>query len=256
MLQKIPSRLLSSCRIVYSGHSKWQNIKHTKARNDAKRSTMNTKIAHMITVAAREGGGPDVSKNVRLATAVDNALKQNLSKKVIQAAISRADKSTAGAAGEAQSIKYEGVGPGGVAVLVEALTENKNRTAQMVRSVFGKYNGGLSPVQYLFERKGWIELAPKHNDYNAVFEQVLDYGVEDVVASEGSIFLYTKPVNLASVAKQVKQNYELADMGVSFEPIADHAITGLHGEQRAKLDAFIAELENLDDVTNVYTNCT
>ncbi|PRT52734.1 putative transcriptional regulatory protein HAH1 [Wickerhamiella sorbophila] len=246
-------RYFSSSFRAWAGHSKWQNIKHTKARNDAKRSNTNTKMANMITVAAREGGGTDLALNVRLATMVENALKMSIPKRVIEGAIARASKGAGSAAEESVSITYEGVGPGGVAYVVETLTDNKNRTAQQVRAAFMRFKGSLSPTSFLFQRKGWIQLG-EGADFDEVFEKAIDLGAEDVVEKDGEIVLYTETSQLAVVANEIKKDYKIDNMGLSYEPEPDQAVAELDEETQTKHYKLIDALEELDDVNTVYTN--
>lgn len=246
-------RFFSTAPRVWAGHSKWQNIKHTKARNDAKRSSTNTKMANMITVAVREGGGPDTSMNVRLATMVENALKMSIPKRVIEGAIARATKGAGGSADESVSITYEGVGPGGVAFIVETLTDNKNRTAQQVRAAFLRFKGSLSPTNFLFQRKGWIQLQ-EGADFDEVFEKAIEVGAEDVVEKDDAIVLFTETSQLAAVANEIKKDYKIDNMGLSYEPDPEQAVEELDEETTTKYYKLIDALEELDDVNNVYTN--
>lgn len=249
-------RFFQTSSVRRAGHSKWQNIKHRKARSDASRSVMNTKVANQLIVAAREGGGPDPANNVRLATMIENAQKQSIPKKVIDSAIARASKAASGPGENAQSITYEGVGPGGVAFVVEALTENKNRTAQQIRAAFQKHRGGLSPTLYMFQRRGFITLDT--DKFDEVFEKSLDLHVEDVSKKDGddgtSIVVYTATKDLSNVAKELSKLYKIQDMGLGYDAMDPVQLEDFDDEIQGRLQKLWSELDDLDDVNNVHTN--
>jgi len=251
-------RQLHTASPLFAGHSKWQNIKHRKARQDASRSTQNTKIANMIYMAAKDGGGTDPALNVRLATLMENAAKMSIPKKVIEGAIARASKAAGNPAENAVSISYEGVGPGGIALIVETLTENKNRTAQQVRAAFLKFQGALSPTAYLFQRRGWIEL-PGNLDFDEVFEQCAELdGIDDIVEEEDgdskTITLFIDPSKLSSAANRVKELYKISDMGLGYFPDPEQQVEVSDEEIETRLVKLQNELDSLDDVNNIYHN--
>lgn len=249
----VAARAFSNSASALAGHSKWANIKHKKARNDKERSAQFTRIAHQITVAAKEGGGPDPAKNIRLATQIETALKHNLPKRVIEAALQRASKTSG--EGVTHSMAYEGVGPGGVAVVVEAITDNKNRTAQEVRAGLVRYGGNLAPCLYTFERRGFIILAPEYTkDFDEIFDKVLEFGVDDVTEDEGSICIYTEPTELSAIASKIKEHYKIENMGLIWDPIPDQAVKDLDEETHSRVEKMISALESLDDVHSVSTN--
>ena len=166
-----------------AGHSKWANIQHRKGRQDAARSKLFSKLAKEITVAAKMGD-PDPDKNPRLRLAVKEAKGQSVPKDVIQRAI---DKSQAAGGEDYKEIRYEGYGPGGVAVIVEAMTDNLNRTASTVRSTFGKNGGNLGEtgsVSFMFDRKGQILYPPSAGTEDDVMEAAIEAGAEDVESSK------------------------------------------------------------------------
>lgn len=250
------TRQFTECAPLSAGHAKWQNIKHRKARQDASRSTMNTKVAHTIYVAAREGGGVDPALNIRLATAIENASKMSVPKKVIEGAIARATKASGNPAENAQSISYEGIGPGGVAYIIEALTENKNRTAQQVRAAFLKYKGSLSPTAFLFKRRGWIDVNPRVTDYHNVFETCLEIeSIDDVVQyDDQSMTLYMDPADLTAAAKLIREKFGIDNMGLAYIPDEEQAIEIQSGELLQKLSKFEEDLGEIEDVNNIYNN--
>lgn len=234
-----------------AGHSKWANIKHKKAANDKKRGKLWSKLIREVTVAAKGGG--DIDANPRLRLAVDKAQGANMPKDTIERAIKRG---AGGLDGESyEEIRYEGYGPGGTAIMVDCMTDNRNRTASEVRHAFTKHAGNLGTdgsVAYLFEKKGMISYAPG-TDEDAIMEAALDAGAEDVIANDdGSIDVFTTPEDFAKV-KQAMQ-----DAGLE----ADHAEISFEASTKAEMDQDGAEklmrlvdaLEDLDDVQEVYSN--
>jgi len=235
-----------------AGHSKWANIKHRKAAQDAKRGKVFTKFIREITVAARMGGG-EVDDNPRLRIVVDKALGANMTKDTIERAIKRG----AGGddAGNMDELVYEGYGPGGVAILVEVLTDNKNRTVADVRHAFSKRGGNLGTsgsVAYLFSKRGEISF-PVGTDEDAIMDVALEAGAEDVVShDDGSLDVITTMDSFTAVKDQ------LATSG--FE--TDHAeVTMVASTQvdmtvdlASKVLGLVDQLEDLDDVQNVYSN--
>jgi YebC/PmpR family DNA-binding regulatory protein len=235
-----------------AGHSKWANIKHKKAAVDKQRGKIWTKLIREVTVAARQGGG-DISANPRLRLAVDKAFGANMPKDTIERAIKR------GAGGtdveNYEEIRYEGYGPGGVAVMVDCMTDNRNRTASEVRHAFSKCGGNLGTdgsVGYMFRELGVISFAPGR-DEDAVMEAALEAGAEDVVVNDdASIDVLTDPDSFS----QVKENLSAA----GFEP--DMAEVTMRPDNLAAVEYEVAEkvmkminmLEDLDDVQEVYTN--
>lgn len=235
-----------------AGHSKWANIKHRKAAQDAQRGKLFTKLIRELVTAARVGG-PSPDDNPRLRTAVDKALAVNMKKDTIDKAIARG--TGANDAENYEEVSYEGYGPGGVAVLVECLTDNRNRTVADVRHAFSKRGGNLGTdgsVAYLFQRRGLLAFPPG-SDEERVLEAALEAGAEDVVTrDDGSIEVLVPWQELASV--------KAAMAAVGSAP--EHAevtmlpITTLvpDAEVVEALRALIDQLEDLDDVQNVYTN--
>ena len=235
-----------------AGHSKWANIKHKKAAVDKKRGKIWTKLIREVTVAAREGGG-DPSTNPRLRLAVDKAYGANMPKDTVERAIKRG----AGGedAGNYDEIRYEGYGPGGTAVMVDCMTDNRNRTASEVRHAFTKHGGNLGTdgsVAYLFAKQGIISFAPG-TDEDAVMNAALEAGAEDVLTNDdGSIDVVTTPEEFEAV----KDAITAAGLSPDNAEVTYNASTNaaLEGEDADKLLRLVDALEDLDDVQDVYTN--
>jgi len=235
-----------------AGHSKWANIRHRKAAQDAKRGKIYTKLAREITVAAREGGG-DPEKNPRLRAAIEKARKFNMPKENIERAIKRGTGELQGESYE--EITYEGYGPGGVAIIVKCLTDNRNRTASEVRHVFSKHGGNLGTsgcVSYLFERKGVISVPADKFDEDSVMMAAIEAGAEDVINEGEKFIIYTEPSELEAVRKG------LIDAGIEVEEakldLIPTTTTRVEGETAQKVLKLLMALEDLDDVQEVYSN--
>ncbi len=243
-----------------SGHSKWANIRFRKAAQDAKRGKIFTKLIREITTAARMGGG-DESSNPRLRSAVVAALAQNMTRDTIKRAIDRGVGGGEGA--DLENITYEGYGVGGVAVMVECMTDNHNRTASDVRHAFTKFGGNLGTsgsVGYLFTRKGVISFAPDEDgkmniDEEKAMEIGLEAGADDIVTNDdGSIDVYTTPEAFADVVEAFEKNsIKPVNAEVSMVPSTE---SELEGDQAVKCMRMIDALEDLDDVQNVYHNAS
>jgi YebC/PmpR family DNA-binding regulatory protein len=234
-----------------AGHSKWANIQHRKGRQDAARSKLFSKLAKEITVAAKMGD-PDPEKNPRLRLAVKEAKSNSCPKDVIERAIK---KSMAGEGDDYEEIRYEGYGPNGVAVIVEAMTDNRNRTASNVRSIFSKNGGNLGEtgsVGFMFDRKGEITYPATAGDADTVMEAAIMAGAEDVESGEEGHTIYTEDTDLAEVSNALE-----ADLGESesakliWKP---QTTTELDLEGMQKLMKLIDALEDDDDVQRVTAN--
>jgi len=234
-----------------AGHSKWANIQHRKGRQDKLRSKLFSKLAKEITVAAKMGD-PDPDNNPRLRMAVKEAKSQSVPKDVIDRAIK---KSVAGEGDNYDEIRYEGYGPGGVAVIVEAMTDNKNRTASSVRSLFTKTGGNLGEtgsVGFMFDRKGEILYSLSAGDLDTVFEAALDAGAEDVEDTDEGYVIVTADTDLASVAGELEEKLgEAETVKLVWRP---NITTELDLEGMQKLMKLIEALEDDDDVQRVTTN--
>ena len=235
-----------------SGHSKWSTIKHKKAKTDAKRGKIFTRLIKEITVAARLGGA-DISANPRLRLSVDKAYEQNMPKENVERAIKRGAGELDGVNYEAA--RYEGYGVGGAAVMVDCLTDNKVRTVAEVRHAFTKHGGNMGTdgsVAYLFKHCGQLILEPGSNE-DKVMETALELGAEDVVSNEdGSIEVITAPADFMSVKEGLKKAGLTAVFAeVTMKPLSENLYSG---EDAVKMQKLLDALENLDDVQEVYTN--
>jgi YebC/PmpR family DNA-binding regulatory protein len=235
-----------------SGHSKWSQIKRQKGANDAKRGALFTKLTREIITAARQGGA-DADANYRLRMAVDKARASSMPAENIKRAIERATGAGADAE-QYEEIIYEGFGPANVAVIVAAMTDNRNRTASEVRSAFSKSGGSLAPVAWQFEPKGLIDLALNGRDADEMTLAAIDAGAADVSAPEaGSITVVTEPGDLERVRLALAaRDYEVESAEQSMEPTTRVEITD---EKLARqVLQFVERLEDLEDVQNVYAN--
>jgi YebC/PmpR family DNA-binding regulatory protein len=236
-----------------AGHSKWANIKHKKAANDKKRGKIWTKLLREVTVAAKEGGGGDLDSNPRLRLAVDKANGANVPKDTIDRAIKRG--AGAGEGENYEEIRYEGYGTGGTAVMVDCMTDNRNRTASEVRHAFTKYGGNLGTdgsVAYMFTKQGIISYEPGA-DEDAIMDAALEAGAEDVVSNDdSSIDVMTTPEDFTDVKDaMVAAGFEPANAEVTFEASTK---TELDQDGAETLMKMIDALEDLDDVQEVYSN--
>ncbi|MGD8643454.1 MAG: YebC/PmpR family DNA-binding transcriptional regulator [Chromatiales bacterium] len=235
-----------------AGHSKWANIQHRKGAQDKKRGKLFTKLIREITVAARVGGG-DPGSNPRLRLAVDKALAANMPKDTVERAIKRGSGELDGESYE--EIRYEGYGPGGVAVMVDCMTDNRNRTVSEVRHAFTKCGGNLGTdgsVAYLFTKRGILSF-PSEIDEDQVMEVAIEAGADDVVSNDdGSVDVYTAPDDYESV----KQSMEQHSLVPEAAEVTMHASTNtpLGEEDAQKMVRLLEILEDLDDVQNVYSN--
>jgi len=235
-----------------AGHSKWANIKHRKGAQDAKRGKIFTRLIREITIAAKLGGA-DSAANPRLRAAIDNALSNNMTKDTIERAVKRG--AGGGEGGDVEEVRYEGYGPGGVAVLVDCLTDNKNRTVAEVRHAFTKAGGNLATsgsVSYLFKLFGVISY-PIGTDEDVIMELALESGADDIVSNEdGSIDVMTAP----EVFTQVKTALLAAGREPEHTELSMYPSTSipLNLQDAEKMIRLIDVLEDLDDTQNVYSN--
>jgi YebC/PmpR family DNA-binding regulatory protein len=234
-----------------AGHSKWANIQHRKGRQDAARSKLFSKLSKEITVAAKMGD-PDPDKNPRLRLAVKEAKSQSVPKDVIERAIK---KSVAGEGDDYEEIRYEGYGPNGVAVIVETMTDNRNRTASTVRSTFTKSGGNLGEtgsVGFMFDRKGEVTYGADAGDADSVFEAAIEAGAEDVESSEDGHIIWCEDTDLNEVSNALEATLgESVSTKLVWKPTTT---TELDLEGMQKLMRLIDALEDDDDVQRVTTN--
>ena len=234
-----------------AGHSQFKNIMHRKGRQDAVKSKLFSKLAREITVAAKMGM-PDPAMNPRLRAAIIAARAENMSKDSIDRAIKKA---LGGDAESYDEIRYEGYGPGGIAIIVEVLTDNRNRTASDVRSYFTKTGGNLAEtgaVSFMFDHVGVIEFDTKVASADAMLEAAIDAGADDVVSSESGHEVYASQANFAEVAKALEAKFgEPRKAGLVWKPQNTVPIDDDKGEKLLKL---MEMLNEHDDVQNVYAN--
>jgi len=235
-----------------SGHSKWSSIKHKKAAADAKRGKIFTKLIKEITVAARMGGG-DPDANPRLRTAIAVAKNQNMPKDNIERAVKKGTGELEGVSYE-ESV-YEGYGPGGAAVLVESLTDNKNRAVSEIRHIFTKNGGNLGEngcVAWMFKKKGYIVIERSAVDEDRLMETALEAGAEDIRDDEDNYEVISAPEDFDAVKQAVEAaDIPLATAEITMLPQSTTALTGKEAEQMVRL---MEMLEDCEDVQNVYTN--
>ncbi len=235
-----------------SGHNKWSSIKHKKARVDAQKGRIFTKLIKEITVAAREGGG-DESSNPRLRAAIAAAKAHNMPSANIERAIKRGTGELPGV--HYEEITYEGYGPGGVAIMIEVLTDNKNRTVADLRHIFSKHGGNLAEsgsVAWLFEKKGVIQVKKEGVDEDELMLVALEAGAEDIKSDELSYEVLTSPENFEETRKAIEEaGFPIESAEVTRYPQNTVKIEGKQAEQLLKL---MDALDEHDDVQNVYAN--
>lgn len=237
-----------------SGHSKWAQIKRQKGVADIKRGQAFTKIANAITIAVRAGGGvTDPSQNFRLRLAIEKARIYNMPKENIERAIERA---AGREAGELEEVVYEGFAPHGVSVIIEAATDNKQRTTAEIKNIFDKGGGVLGQpgsVSYQFQAAGKVVLKKENFVLDNVFLTLADAGAEDVEEAEDGFIVYTKVGDLSKVSQALlAKGFTVAQTELSKRPITPLKIS--ESEKLAKIQAFISKIEELDDVQKVYSN--
>ncbi|MBD3287341.1 YebC/PmpR family DNA-binding transcriptional regulator [candidate division KSB1 bacterium] len=235
-----------------SGHSKWSTIKRKKAKTDAQRGKIFTKLIKEITVAARQGGGDEMA-NPALRTAIANAKTANMPSVNIERAIKKGTGELPGVVYE--DATYEGYGPGGTALLVEALTDNKNRTVAEIRHILSKHNGNLGEsgcVSWMFDKKGVILVNLEEIDEDALLELVLEAGADDMKIEDESYEIVTSQANFESVRQAIEENnIKIESAEISMHPQNTVNVSGKDAEQLLKL---IEALEDHDDVNDVYSN--
>ncbi len=236
-----------------AGHSKWANIQHRKGKQDAKRGKLFTKLIREITTAAKLGG-PDIEANPRLRLAVDKALSGNMTRDTIDRAIKRG--AGEGDTSNMEELTYEGYGPNGVAVMVECMTDNRNRTVSEVRHAFSKCGGNLGTdgsVAYLFKKRGVISFENAAANEDKIMEIAIENGALDVIVNDDhSLDVMTEPEDYLAV-KAALQSVSLQSNNAEITMIPDLR-TSLDLEQANNLTKLVDMLEDLDDVQNVYTN--
>jgi len=239
-----------------SGHSKWHNIQRTKGAVDAKKAQAFTKIAREMIVAVKEGGSGDPANNSRLAAVVAKAKAANMPNDNIKRTIEKALGS--GAGDNYESVTYEGYGPGGVAVIVEAMTDNRNRTASEVRHHFDKYGGNLGAtgcVSWSFDRKGVIVIDNEDEDLDEdkVMGDALEAGAEDFATEPGVFEVYTQPDDLSAVSAALEAaGYKF--LSVQAEMVPQNYVKLANPDDARNMEKFLELMEDNDDVQNVWHN--
>lgn len=237
-----------------SGHSKWATIKRAKEAKDAKRGAVFTKLANLITIAARDKGG-DLDTNFSLRMAVDKAKQANMPKDNIERAIKKGTGELEG--GQIEELIYEGVGPANSQFVVKVLTDNKNRSASNVRHIFTKYGGSLGAVMWNFEVKGVIriqnsEFRMKNLDIDEFELELIDAGADDILKEEEGFTVYTKVEDLQGVKKFIEDK-GIQTESADIEYVAKDELE-LSDEEKEKVEKVIEELEDNEDVSDYYTN--
>ena len=235
-----------------SGHSKWATIKRKKAVTDAKRGKIFTTIIKEITIAAREGGG-DADSNPRLRQAVSNAKSANMPSDNITRAIKKGTGELPGVTYE--EVSYEGYGPAGVAIFMECLTDNKQRTVAEIRHLISKYGGNLSEngsVSWMFDKKGQITLKANEHEEDVVFEAALEAGAEDFEAADNVFIVSTDSSEIMSVRDALdSQGYEIESANIDMVPKNLHNV---ESDKEQSVITLLEALEDHDDIKAVYTN--
>ncbi len=235
-----------------SGHSKWSTIKHKKGATDAKRGKLFTKLIKEITVAARMGGG-DPESNPRLRHALSSARSQNMPKDTSERAVKKGTGELEGV--NYEEILYEGYGPGGVAVLVECLTDNRNRTIAEVRQVFGKAGGNVGTdgcVAWMFDKKGLIVIKKEDSDEDTLMEVALDAGAEDIKEETDSFDIICEPADFDAVKDAIdgaQIKYELAEI-----TMIPQNMTRVEGKEAEQMINFMEAMDDCDDIQKFYSN--
>lgn len=235
-----------------SGHSKWATIKRKKAVTDAKRGKAFTRVLREITIAARDGGG-DLNANPRLRLAVDNAKGQNMPAENIERAIKKATGELEGQV--LHEIVYEGYGPGGIAILIEVVTDNKNRSVAEVRHVFSKYGGSMGEsgsVAWMFERKGVVTILRENKPEDELMEIALEAGADDFQVDEEYCIVQTSMEDFEPVRKMLAdKSLHIENASLQWLPKNSIVVTG---EEAIKLVKVLDMLDEVDDIQNVYNN--
>jgi YebC/PmpR family DNA-binding regulatory protein len=235
-----------------SGHSKWSTIKHKKGAADAKRGRLFTKMIREITMAAKQAGGAPES-NPRLRKAIDDAKAVNMPADNIKRAVQRGTGELPGVSYE--EITFEGYGPGGTAILVETLTDNKNRTLPEIRTIFSKHGGNLSEtgsVRFLFQKKGYIAIEKDKASEDVVMEAAIEAGADDVTTTDQYHEIQTAPDHFEQVRKQLEaKGLPLAVAEISMIPTTEVALDSRKADQMVRL---MEAIEDHDDVQNVWAN--
>lgn len=237
---------------IMSGHSKWSTIKRQKGVADAKRGQAFTKLSNAITLAVRQGGGvADPDSNFKLRLAIDRARSMNMPKDNIERAI---DRATASSKDSFDEVMYEGFAPGGVAIIVEAATDNKNRTTSEIKNLIEKNGGSMGnpgSVSYMFDRRGELIVTKNEKTVDDIMDIALDEGLEDIEEDE-VFYLYTSPENLMRVKNVIESNgYTIENAELVYKPSTTVSVPK---DMLAKVEDLMNKIEEHDDVQKVYSN--
>ena len=234
-----------------SGHSKWSSIKHKKALTDAKKGKVFSRLSTFISIAAKHGGDPTMNPNLRLH--IEKAKQAGMPKENIERAIKRGTGELGGA--HLEEVFYEAYGPEGVGIIIEGVTDNKNRTVAEIKAVLNKYNGKLAEtgaVSYLFEKKGVIVVSTENNDIDEVSLLAIDAGAEDIITDDEHLIMYTLPGELEKVKKNLEENHiTIISAEITLEPKNTVQISDGKKESIGRL---VELLDDLEDVTEISTN--
>lgn len=236
-----------------SGHSKWSQIKHKKAITDAQKGKIFTKLGNALTIAAREGGG-DPEANFKLKAVIEKARSENMPSQNIERAIKRGTGEIEGA--KIEEVTYEGYGPAGAALIIEVVTDNKNRAVNEIRNILSRFGGKLGEpgsVSYLFQQKGVIRIEIENKNREELELEIIDAGAEDFEEEDGTILIYTKPQELFKVKKILEEKgIKISSATLSMEPKSPVKIVD---EQKAKqILKLLDALDESQDVSNIYSN--
>lgn len=259
-------RLIHSSNKSLSGHSKWATIKHKKAANDAARAAVSFRMSRQIQVFAKVGGA-DLTQNIMLANVIDKAKSLSIPKKVIESAIKRGTGESKNT-DKMETVVYEGLGPGGVAIVIEAITDNKNRTIGFIRPCFNKFNLNMTPTLYMFEKKGVILLDIGELTSEDVFDELIEKGCEDINDIENDneneliserkdgnlVEIITDAKEFGKIAKDLKNKYKIKEMNIEYIPNDDTMVEIKDSDTMASFEKFMNLLDDIEDISQVYTN--
>ena len=237
-----------------SGHSKWSQIKRQKEKTDIKKGLTFTKLANAIIIAVREGGGiADPNQNFRLRLAIDSARASNMPKENIERAIQRAAKKEGG---DIEEVIYEGFAPGGVSVIVEAATDNSQRTTAQIKNLFNKAGGSFGQpgsVLYQFTQVGKITVGKNGNTFDEIFSIAVESGAEDIEEEDGNILVFTSAFDLSKIRDSlVRSGLKILDARLTRKPTITTEV--LDTQKLSKIKNFLETINSLEDVQNVYSN--
>ena len=240
-----------------SRHSKWSKIKHQKGAADVKRSALFTRLSKNITLAAREGGSGDPKMNFKLRLAIDQAKAVNLPKDTVDRAIQKGIG--AGDEGQIERVQYEGFLPGGAAIIIESLTDNRNRTSGVIKNILGKHGGNMglpNSVAWMFLRKGVVRISNYKNsvkNFDDFQLKMIDLGADDIQTEEEDLTIYTAPENLEKLREGLEKE-QITPEETEIEFVAKEKISVMDLAQKEKIENLLNELDENEDVDNYYTN--